>query len=47
MIRNEIDAGNSIESSHEYNQNRQAAFDRAVDVLGSTDYVPVAVGGAQ
>jgi hypothetical protein len=47
MIQNKTDAGNSIETSHEYNQNRQATLDHVVDVLGSTGCIPVAAGGVR
>jgi hypothetical protein len=39
MIRNKIDAGNSIESSHEYNQNRWTPLYCAMcwlETIGST-----------
>jgi hypothetical protein len=37
MIRNKTDAGNSIETSHEYNQNHQATPDCAVGWVETTD----------
>jgi hypothetical protein len=36
MIRNKTDAGNSIETSHEYNQNR-VLLDRAIGRVETID----------
>jgi hypothetical protein len=36
MYSNAIVTGNSIETSHEYNQNRQATLDRAVGWVDTT-----------